>query len=369
MIAFVCDQSVQVMRAIQIHLYMEEFKGDADIYIGSSFYDSKNIAKRLQEENIFRRVIWIDKNKVIPEKAGVIKLMYGKSELSGILRQNKYSVVVSFNLDNTLATVLYNLNKRNAGFSCQYVEDGPGLYNIHDPERYGKTHPYYYLGIDKPFFHTDKWWFSEPDLMEVPSKKGCKGRLPYFQVGDDNFTNIINRIYKYKYDVDLEKADVLIMEESFYTDGKITELMNDFEIYLTIKKAFPKANFLVKLHPRTKVNRFASDFKIMEDQSIPWEVYVLNLARAGREIPIQIGIRCNTLQSDKLGFGIEGKKISLARMFLNKIKSNSRGDNDVDEAMLGKLYDIKKRYRNIDNFQIVQDKKELLNILKGWLAS
>lgn len=361
--AFICSQLIHIMRAIQLNRKVNEFIDEADIFINQTFKGAKAIATRLEKVGCFNRVYVID-----PSKRGMIgKMMWGYSKTAAELHRNKYDTVVCFNLESAIATVLFNLNKNKAGFSYHCIEDGPGLYNISIPRRYPRMHPYSILGLDKPFYHIDKWWFSKPEMMEIPFDGQAKCTLPIFDIYDQEFTAIINEVFDYCPKSLPDDTDILIMEEAFYTDNTLTETINDLEIYDIIRKIFAHKRIVVKLHPRTRHNRFIPDFHVMDRQDIPWEVYLLNLLRERKKVPIQIGIRCNTLQCDWLAFGVEGKKISLAPMFSENVKPNGLGICDVSRQTIEQLCWIRSNYKNPGQFVIASNLQEVLSALHQWL--
>lgn len=74
--------------------------------------------------------------------------------------------------------------------------------------------------------------------------------------------------------VDLQNADVILMEECYSNDGLIKN--EDIELFKQVIDIDKKFNSVVKLHPRSKTNRFENKFNVIKSQGISGEVYILN---------------------------------------------------------------------------------------------
>lgn len=361
--AFICHSPNQIIRAIQMKCRMPEFQDPADIFIGAAFNGYADVAGRLKDLGMFSAVYPIDTTGL---KHPVGQMAFLRTRYTKCLKANKYTRIISFNIESEVAQVLYFFNRRNKGFSYDCAEDGPNIYTIYEPRRYAPLHPYRLIGLDRPCFHIHTWWSSCPDFIEVPDAFGAvKKKLPTLDAHDDALVQIINAAFDYKPDAALDACDVLIMEESHFTDGLMIGNA-DFNIYKKIKDTYPQSRFLVKLHPRTSVNRFEKDFPVMRSSHLPWELFVLNRMRQKNRPLLQISIACGTMLSDKLMFGDEGCKLILAPLFQEKIRPMN-GVSRVGDELIANYEKVRGTYTKPENFVIAHSEEELFAALDRFL--
>ncbi|MCI8294308.1 MAG: hypothetical protein HFG22_00160 [Lachnospiraceae bacterium] len=343
---------------------MEEFKDPADLYIRPTFKNAKQIAERIRETGLFSAVYLVDLSSL--GRAVSARLLYGKDKWARLIRSMDYKRVVAFNIESELLSALYNKNKNIKDFQYHYVEDAPGMYKMYAPKRYPQVSLNGILGIEQPYYHTDQWWFSDPDFMDIPNVElRTVKKLPPVDIYDDIFIGLINKVFSFTPDAALNEADIFITEESFYTDGKMLDNC-DYILYKEIKDYFPDRNIVIKLHPRTKHNRFVADFKIMDGTWVPWELHVMNGLRQKQHFPIQIGIVCSALTSDKFMFNVESPKIVLAPLFREKIRSMADGSSNVDEEVIKKFEALRKTYIRSEQMMITYEKEQLFDTLEKW---
>ena len=367
MIAFFCNSPNHIMRALYLNKYTSVFNEQADLFIGNMCPDYLTLAEKIRTLHIFENVITTDASEV--GKYKIIKLIYGKSPLARLLRKNNYSKIISFNVENEVVQALYNLNKANVNFEYHCVEDAPSIYTICEPSPYTFFHPYWWLRIDKQAFHTKAWWTSCPAYIDIPkSFHACKKQLPVIDINNIEYLDQLNFIFNYQPEEKLLCADVLILEESYYTDGLMLHNA-DFVLYKKLKDAYPAKKFLVKLHPRTKHNRFKGEFDIFENSNVPWELHVLNRIHATDNWPLlQMGIVSGTIWSDKFLFDVENPKIILAPLFYNKVKATGKVCQ-VTPLITEKYSAVKQTYRDPANLIIAQNTEDLFAILDNLLAT
>lgn len=361
MMAFVCCSPVQIMRAMHMKMRYELFNQDADLFISNKCPAHEVFTKNCRKTKVFKHIY--EGNTVQLGSHCLFKLMFGRSETAKIIKRQKYEKLIAFNVEDELTQALFNLNRKNKDFEYHCVEDGPGFYTIYVPPKYKWYQPAKILGWDRQIFHIKTWWTSCPELMEVPDELNTyKSRLMPIDYNDMEYINVINTIFEYKECQELNKADVLIMDESHYVDGLMVD-NSDYKLYLDIKEKYPQLNFLIKMHPRTKENRYKNSFNIMCSPSIPWEVYVLNRFGKVKKDLVQISIACGSMVSDYFMFGIEGKKIVLAPMFYEKIRVTSNGVRRVTEQETINFKKIKAKYKHPENFVIAENVEDVYTAL------
>ena len=361
MIAFVCGSPVQIMRAVHMKMYYDLCAEDADIYVLHKCPGFESLAARLGETGLFNDSYAV--NASLLKKHIVFKLLVGNSKLAKIIKCKKYNKLITFNIEDEVAQAIFCLNGKRIGFEHHCVEDGPNIYQIYEPPVYKWYHPFKWLGWDRQAYHITAWWTSCPEFIELPeSFHTVKKKLFPIDCKDEEYVRIVNSIFLYESSVLLDDADVLIMDESHYEDGLMVE-DSDVKLYEKILNQYPNRNFLVKMHPRTKHNRYLEHFSVMDKTNIPWELYVLNREHSKKKDLIQISIVCGTMLSDRFMFGVEGKKVILAPLFYNKVQIPSNGIPRVSETETRKYERIKDLYKQPENFIIAYTEEDIYTAL------
>lgn len=366
MIAFVCSSPVQVMRAINMRTSCDWCKGEADIYITRKCAGYEKIYRNLKNENLFNEVFCMN-----VETLGnhiVFQLIFGRNQYSKVIKSRKYEKIIAFNIEDELTQALFNLNRRNKGFQYHCVEDCPNIYPIYEPAQYSLFHPFKWVGIDKQAFHIHTWWCSCPEFVCVPKSFGAKvEKLPIIDINDKKYLDVVNRVFEFKYSNQLDEADILIMDEAFYQDGLMVDSADE-KIFNTIKEEFESKKVLIKMHPRTKNNRYEGKLEVMGCSEFPWELYLLNrMSKNDSKKLIQVGIACGTLVSDLFMFGEEGKKIVLAPLFMDKLKVPQNGTPLITDDKINNYLKIKQMYFHPNDFVVVKSEDEIFKSLRRML--
>lgn len=357
--AFFCWTPVHIFRAL--HLQMNAFKNvKADLYIFNVFMDSYNKVKEIVRSGVFENVYLIEKNSFYVKSTWdcVCRLLY-KSQFKKILKTKIYNKLFFFNVSIVMNTIAYKiLLKNNPQLELNYVEDAPLLYPMKDTVMSNRYRMFCkILGYKDPGLYVVNWWMSNPDVAHY-SGRAEKKRLPTVKKSDEKFKKIVNEVFDYQPLSALEKADIIIMEESFHQDGLIQN--QDLDLFKYICGKLSHKNVLVKMHPRSQNMRFSDKFQVLEKTSIPWEIYCLNTEIENKTI---IALSCATLISANLLYGDEPKVIMLYKLLKNDIKKLN-GDLYFTEEWESSLADLKKCYQNQERFQIVESMPELDKLLE-----
>lgn len=365
MIAFVCCSSVQIMRAVHMKMRYDMCTDDADMYLSHKLPGYRKFADSIAHTGIFKHVYPIDTGSL--GNHTFLKLMLGHNDISKLIKKESYDKLITFNIEDELAQALYCINYKNPNFEYHCVEDGPNIYRLYEPKKYKWYHPYKLIGWDKQAFHIKKWWTSCPEFIDIPkSFHTSKEKLQYIDCSDEEYIKTINFVFNFKPSKKLENADILIMEESHYTDGLMIDNA-DYKLFDEIRQRYSNLNVLIKLHPRSKNNRFADDFSVMDASEIPWELYALNRQRIQKKNLIQISIVCGTMVSDRFMFGIEGKKIILAPLFYDKVRIPDNGVPRVSQIETEKYEKLKGQYIQQENFVIAYSKNDIYKAIDSML--
>lgn len=353
--AYVCLSYVQLIRACQLVTSFKEFNDYSDLYLGHAMFNDEKIIKRIKDTKIFRNVIYIDVGKY---KKPYIISAYIDFKKNSYVPKEGYKKVISFNIEGVIQTVLFNMNKTRKQFEYHCVEDCPSIYDINVPTKDTKF-IYKLLKIQKPCFHIYAWWTSCCEFMKIPEEftKDIR-QLPPIDIENKVFLKKLNYIFDYIEDPILSDTDILIMEESHFIDGYMKS-NKDFEFYSKLVNKYNHKKFAIKLHPRTKENRFEGLIPVIKNSNMPWELIVWNrCVNSTREL-VQISIRCGTMLSDKMMFDLESKKVILIKLFkdsMNTVNNCSR----IDENMINQYELIRDTYRNKENLFIPENEKQLI---------
>lgn len=361
MIAFLCRTPVQVLRAVQLHYYDEELKKEADIFIHDTFPGSSTVIDNLKKTGLFRNVYSLLEGMFIKGKFSFLRNYYSQNTYNLLLKKNKYNTVVSFNISSVDNFCAYNILKKNAGFKYYYIEDAPMIYAYQLPS-HRSVKLYQLFNLQFPIFKVDKWMFSMPEKMKK-TNNAPSVELPKLNRDDKSFITLVNDIYSFRPNSTLDEADIVIMEECLFVDGLIDDNC-DFKLYKEIRDHYPNISFVVKLHPRTKVNRFEKDFEVLKNSYIPWEVYLLNGDYTKK---VFLAAACTTLVSPKLLFGDENQCI-LTYNILHDKPHRADGSLYFDEAWDEAIDKLPSLYQNDARFIIAKDKEHIFEILGQWFT-
>lgn len=210
-------------------------------------------------------------------------------------------------------------------------------------------------------------WSSCPEYMIWPEEYGNNVKaLKPIDINDKNYLSDINYIFDYEDSSELEDVDIIFMEESHFTDGLMKENY-DYKIFEIIKEKYKDFKVVVKLHPRTIDNRFASKFTVIKKSKYPWELILLNRLNRNAKPLIQISIACGTMMSDKFMFNINGPKVILSPLFYDKVIPNN-GVRRVSEKLTNQFKMVKEAYANPKDFLIAESMDEVFEMLDRYLG-
>ena len=350
---------MQILRAIQLAYYKENGFEESAICIFATFDQAKNLYQRISDLQIFKESFLFEDN-FIKGKLAYFRNYFINSQFAEFLKGYSYTSMTIFNSDSYDAFVAYNLLRKKNAVKVYYIEDAPMIYSYLTPSekniKLGKV-----LGLKFPIFEVDRWYFSVPEKMKRVNDAETV-RLRPLNREDKDFVKIVNKAFDYTEDALINNTDVFIMEECFFTDKIITD-NSDYLLYKSIKERYPNKRFTVKLHPRTKVNRFAGEFDCIQKSTIPWEVYLLN---QNMNNAIFLSLSCGTVLSPKLLFGDEYRCMMLYRLFKDKARRTTGEPYYTQEweELLNKISGI---YTTKSNIVSPKSKNEVFSILDKWL--
>lgn len=166
--------------------------------------------------------------------------------------------------------IYYSLVQSKIYPKIHLYEDGTVSYAMRPFDNYETE------GIDHDFFKGYGYkkkivelLIYQPDLFT--GKILCPvNQLPRICRESEEIQKVYRTVYGYE---ELPKEKYIFFEEASIQDQYPC---NDFELFEMVAKEVGKENIIVKRHPRNRVDRFsAAGYRVMENQTIPWEVCLL----------------------------------------------------------------------------------------------
>ena len=284
---FVCNTPFQIMTAVSFKLTLLK-DDEVDIIVSNIIHDAKILTQNIMKTNVFNNVYYFEdyslnfKHKKQGWFNKGLELLTRRSCIRKALSIEK-SYDKLFTSD-TLKTIdwiydlLYSMNRELKVF---YFEESP-IAVMCDQGNHFKEPSYYSSGV-KRFIqqllgvrHINGNWNG---AYSTVSKEMSKLYFDWYEMPRPDvremstYVAILNQFWKYKKN-NIDKARIVFIEESFFIDGYENcdeEIINDLRLH------FDEGKILIKLHPRTRVNRFDNKMiGIYKNTSVPWELIALN---------------------------------------------------------------------------------------------
>jgi hypothetical protein len=282
-----------------IQMKMKVYKNDMmDLLLSDASSNNQTIFHNLKKSGIFNSCYFYHLSDV-GWKTSDRKKEKAKKFFNGILKpQNiiskagiktgKYDILLIYVAGRFDEQVIFNvIKKKNPKAVCELYEEGyTSYFNMYGvfasyPKMYIKILPIIMFLTGKKRFLTsnniNRAWYFNPGLVQYNADFDiCK--IPAFDIKDKELIYKINTIYGYSNNCDV-KQDVIFLEGKSFTDGLPTD---DLELLNRLCRNIGKENIVVKLHPRTRVNRFISEGYQMFEADIPLELVILNGKGTGK---------------------------------------------------------------------------------------
>lgn len=325
-----CDNSFQIMMAI--HLKRTVLLDDkVDIIITDHINDYKKIYTNLKKETVFNNVIMMNAYDLDYKKNRFrypsIKGGYRLNDIKIVLNRKKILkdlVVLDDTYDEFWATdildstnILFDeLLKRNKKIKMVFYEESPvslicDQHNQFVKKKYDQIDIvrkiiYIMVGFKTITGRYAEAYSSVWEYVKWNKYFTCRN-IPKLRRDDKEYVQVLNRIWDYQYD-NKYNGKIIFFEESFFLNGIECK---DIQIVKDITDVIDKKNVIIKLHPRSRINRFKDlGIEIEKNSSIPWELIALNLQG---EKNVLISIATSGMIHPKLYWGIDQNAIALAK--------------------------------------------------------
>ncbi|MDT2573625.1 hypothetical protein P7D97_18560 [Enterococcus raffinosus] len=267
MIAFIAWTPLQIMNIINIKKnFFPEKKSDLFIY--SEFQEAKNIYENLNKEKIFTNIYFIDFTQMGNKMVRLFNLLLGIDKFKFISCQ--YSdFFISGN--NYYAKIIYeHMKRKNGDIKLHYVEDGLAAY-VSDKVLNNE-------GLTKKIYRKLKRnsllnaTFSDYYVYE-PELSCFKTNLVKIPKIDQQygFVELLNRVFSFVNKYELEDK-LIYIDQPLEGDGYGVD---EVEILNQLSKLAPKSKIVVKLHPRSKPNKYHGMYPTIQSDA-PFELCMLS---------------------------------------------------------------------------------------------
>lgn len=311
---------------IATNLRTTVYKDDeADIIIYSSTLPARGVYEKVAKTNIYRNVYYADtslcrcgKNYSFKQKLPkyfvyLLTMSFPQNTLKRIIGSSlddSYDEFL-FNSFGALADCIFNVCYRNnTNIVCKRIEDAyVSYFTVWGSRKSGfrrflEKISYKVFGNKNIEDYIDGYYFSEPEMVMA---KFPYPIIPAPKFGRDNkaFVSLLNEIFEYNPAAKTDKILFLFEDGRLFFDGSEEEvdLVEDMISYL------PKEKMAIKMHPRRKVDRFATlGVESMKASKVPWEIIQLNQDYSGC---IFMTVTSSAVFSSDIYFGDKCYKILL----------------------------------------------------------
>lgn len=270
------------MVAIILYFQCYSENDTADIIITNTFINSEKIVENLRKQNVFNNVHYAKSIHYINPgtfrgKVRKIKFMISyKKEVLEVLNGDSFYDELYYNCEDlflfNLASVL---RKQNEKCILNRFEEGYSTYikNVSSSQKSKRIikmrNKIQRIFMDGEF---DNLYLLEPELLLNKNQKNIK-KIEGEISKTENYRKCISKVFGTDKLVHPYTKQFIIFEESFSNDGFI---IDDISIFSEIIGILGADNVSVKLHPRSKNNRFEKfNVDLHEADGIPWEAILL----------------------------------------------------------------------------------------------
>lgn len=312
---FACTTPYQVMGAISIAL-QEKLK--ADIYIFGMFPRYKEVADRLEKQNIFANVYPVDADKFRApgRKGALLQMARCRATVGAFLPDDiVYCTLYASSRAHIKNLLLHELLRRNSDLQIVVYDDGLGMYSkdshvLNTTNVRGTAEKLMGWDLYKP--SRMSFMVNMPDLFEKPGGlQQCEVKqMPRLPWNDENRSLFMDVFGAKENDIIREPVVIFDSLRGFdpVRDQKMRTLDSCFSY---VSGVFGKSNVIMKSHPRSREKTTAS-VNLYENTSIPMEVLYAGMDKLNDRVLITYA--SSAVYTPKMFFDAEPWVINLFRI-------------------------------------------------------
>ena len=296
-VLFLCSTYMQLINIIQLKRTVLK-TAHADIIINDHSRNSKEVAKRLEEINLFDRVKCVNNKEIMFKQTflsdipDVISINFGKNKkFRKMLWDNigYYEKIYFYNMDLLLLCV-WDIMVENGG-KPQLVrfEEGVTGYPLLDVRVKRKNIEGMRMKLTRllrkvlprttfhSYINTYCVYFPEIFKKHITGlyKDGYKiEKIPFLSSKDTETVKILNHVFGYRPEKESYPWKFIYLESSMDYDGAG---IGEYNLVCRLAEFVGKENILVKMHPRDTSKEYEKNgFTVSHNSAIPWELVLLN---------------------------------------------------------------------------------------------
>lgn len=355
----ICNTTFQLFTAINLRINV--FKEDDVDIILTDNSDFSNIYLSLENRRIFNEVFTVKTRKYYYKRnnSRFKKITYllkevrrAKEVLNRELNldfKGKVYEELYFSNSNGFLNIIYSYFKKvNSDLKLFEFEDGIGSYI--DDKSIQREKVFSIKRMVQPKMKPlSGVYLYDPRLKTIDNGIPIN-KLPTIDKNNTFIREIYNSIYEYNDRKAFEK-EFILFEQAFLTDNVF--IKDELKLLNEVVEVIGEDNLTVKLHPRSKDNRFLRGNLEISEGSTPFEVICLN---EDIDNKVLITINSGAAITPAILFGSKCKTILLYRLLSNDTV-------DMNSSKLNNFFiNLQSKYKK--NIYIPNNKKELESILK-----
>lgn len=318
---FICNTSFQIMMALLFRMTILK-EDDVDIFVSDILPGAEELSANIKQSNAFSEVFLckeydIDKTVRQQNRYTAIKNMIWRGNICKDILKNitkRYDELYTSDVFYTTNVMYEKLLKYNSDIKVYYFEENP-FKTLNEGGPFEDLAHYQGIGLMsciKKIFGVKSIQGNIAGAYTVVYKEMSKRYFQWLDVPKiprsdlSTYIKIANSFWKYDEHAYTNLNGIVYMEGAYFTDG--FNSFDDLAILNDIKECVDNEQITVKLHPRTRVNRFAPDFNVMECNSLPWELFMLN--NSSKNL-VTITIASTSAFLSKMYWDIDQKSIML----------------------------------------------------------
>jgi len=365
---FICENPFQIMVAL-IMKYQMYANSIADIIVTDRASGMENRYYNLKKIKQFRNVMYVTTKKCyIKEKKYLFYFNQMKCMFCGcnllIINELPYDYDEIFALGVTciVNAITRKMQSLNQEPKVNLVDEGFGCYTEHYRKYlFGFHKGRHILQAFSKLLNSKKSALSLVQSLYLFQPEMCLWNPPFeiTKIHEPDFKtypalkDIINHVFDYHNQCKDYDKPFLFFEDCTYQD---TGDNIDFEIVMSLAKSIGKNNMIVKLHPRTQVNRFEPlGIAVNNKKGVPWEVIAMNMEDGDKRIFMTIS------SSSVITYRLLFKK-SFKSMLL--FKCIEREKLQVDNSLINFLENFAEKFP--DDLYIPNNLEEAKEKISEW---
>ena len=279
---FNCSNPYQIMLAGVLKGQIASAEDTVDMMITDTFNGYETIANRVKESGYFNDVYTIKVKDIIVPKdiRGKIKkiknLLFYTALIKSVHIDTKNYDALYFNNEDIFTFNLITCVKRNNPSCkiCRFEEGYSSYTNLESSSRKSKQIISWRnrLFVNYIDLKWDEFYVFEPSMLmkeydaEIITIKRSEAK-------NEDYIAFVETVFRTAEVLSSYNKKNIIFEESFVHDGFEVD---DIELYKKLIQIVGETNVMVKLHPRSKTNRFSDmNINVQLPNGIPWEAILL----------------------------------------------------------------------------------------------